>query len=118
MGSFGIGLSGLKVAQHLIELTSTNIANATTEGYHRQEPIIRSLDLGSGADIGVAGALIATVKRGTNELVEKELVRQESILGQTSTELDILRLIEGAFGEVGSGGLEAALNKQNKITAA
>jgi len=47
MGAYGIGLSGLKVAQRMIELVSTNIANATTEGYHRQEAVVRPVVLNS-----------------------------------------------------------------------
>ena len=36
-GVFSIGVSGLNAAQAGLKTTSHNIANATTNGFHRQE---------------------------------------------------------------------------------
>ncbi|MHC4734590.1 MAG: flagellar basal body protein [Planctomycetota bacterium] len=36
MDSFSIGLSGLDAAQKALDTIGNNIANAATEGYHRQ----------------------------------------------------------------------------------
>ena len=36
MSDFNIGLSGLDAAQKALDVIGNNIANAATEGYHRQ----------------------------------------------------------------------------------
>ena len=36
MDSYSIGLSGLGAAQKALDVIGNNIANAATEGYHRQ----------------------------------------------------------------------------------
>ena len=61
MSSFSITLTGLQVAQRAIELISTNIVNATTEGYHRQEPIIAAISLGNAGNVEIGGAEIKEV---------------------------------------------------------
>ncbi|MCP4377245.1 MAG: flagellar hook-associated protein FlgK [bacterium] len=117
MGSYAIGLSGLRVAQQMIDLTSTNIANATTEGYHRQEAIISPVILNTYSGVGIGGAEISAVRRNINSLLEVEIANQQGVLSQTSEELDVLRAIEAAFGEVGSGGLSDAIdNFFNSLT--
>ena len=110
MGSFGIGLSGLKVAQQMIELVSTNIANATTEGYHRQEAIVRPVVINWYGNVGIGGAEVSEVRRSVNGLLELEITRQQCNLSQASEELDVLRTVEAAFGEVGGDGLAIAID--------
>jgi flagellar hook-associated protein 1 len=111
MGSYGIGLSGLKVAQGMIDLVSTNIANATTEGYHRQEAIVRPIVLKTYGAVGIGGAEIGSVRRSVNNLLEMEITRQQSNLSQSSEELSVLKTLEAAFGDVGQGGLGEAIDR-------
>lgn len=111
MGHFAIGLSGLRVVQRAIDLVSTNIANAATEGYHRQEAIIRPVVLRVFGNAGTGGAEVSGVRRSINNLLELEITRQQSSLSQASEELDVLRTIEAGFGEVGSEGLAVALDR-------
>lgn len=111
MGNFAIGLSGLKVAQHAIDLVSTNIANASTEGYHRQEAVIRPVVLSVSGVGATGGAEVTEVRRRISNLLELEITRQQSGLSQASEELDVLRTIEAAFGEVGSEGLAVAIDR-------
>ena len=40
MDSFSIGLSGLDAAQKALDTIGNNIANAATEGYHRQSCLL------------------------------------------------------------------------------
>ena len=112
MDSFGIGISGLSAAQRAFDIIGNNIANAATEGYHRQRlnltptyssqvgPVI----LGGGVDI-------AGITRMIDGFLEKEILRQQSSLEQVSQELSMLSTVENAFGELsGSGGLSTALD--------
>ena len=110
MGSFSIGLTGLQVAQQMMELVSSNIANATTEGYHRQEAVVRPIVMKSYGNVGIGGAEITEVKRSINSLLELEITRQQASLSQSSEELDVLRTVEAAFGEIGGDGLGGAID--------
>jgi len=101
----------LKVAQRMIELVSTNIANATTEGYHRQEAVVRPVVLKSFGGVGIGGAEVSEVRRSINNLLELEITRQQSNYSQASEELDVLRTMETTFGEVGSDGLAVAIDR-------
>ena len=112
MDSFGIGISGLNAAQRAFDIIGNNIANAATEGYHRQRlnltpayssqigPII----LGGGVDI-------AGVTRMIDGFLQKEIFRQQSMLEQVSQELAMLRTVENSFDELSDGsGLSTALD--------
>jgi flagellar hook-associated protein 1 FlgK len=111
MGSFSIGLSGLQVAQRLMDVVSSNIANATTEGYHRQEAVVRPIVLKHYGGVGIGGAEVTEIKRSINNLLELEITRHQGNFSQASEELNVLRTVEAAFGEIGSGGLAVAIDK-------
>ncbi len=112
MDSFGIGISGLNAAQRAFDIIGNNIANAATEGYHRQRlnltpaytSQIGSVILGGGVDI-------AGITRMIDGFLQKEIFRQQSSLEQVSQELAMLRTVENLFGELsGGGGLSTALD--------
>ena len=113
MDSFGIGISGLNAAQRAFDIIGNNIANAATEGYHRQRlnltpayssqigPVI----LGGGVDI-------AGITRMIDGFLQKEILRQQSSLELVSEELAMLRMVENSFGELsGESGLSTALDE-------
>ena len=102
MQAFSIGLSGLEVAQRAIELIGTNIANASTEGYHRQSLVVRPIALNSIGSVTLGGAEVTEVRRAINTFLEQEITRQHSGFSQASQELDITEMIESAFGELGA----------------
>ena len=112
MDSWSIGLSGLKAARTGLDIVGNNVANAATEGYHRQRvdftPAysmqIGTLILGGGVEFG-------NVKRELDILLEQEIIRQESALGEVSHQLAAMRSIENAFNELTteSGGLSFAI---------
>jgi flagellar hook-associated protein 1 FlgK len=114
MSNFSIGLSGLDAAQKALDVIGNNIANAATEGYHRQRiefsPAYSSLEgpilLGGGVDV-------KGITRMIDNIVEQELLRQHSALEQVSQEYGTLRTIENALGELSTedGGLNAAIDK-------
>ncbi len=112
MDSFSIGVSGLNAAQKAIDIIGNNVANAATPGYHRQRinlnPAyarqIGSILLGGGVEF-------ANVTREINNFLEQEILCQQSSLAQTSRELESLRTVETAFGELtGNSSLSAAID--------
>ena len=113
MDSFSIGLSGLDAAQKALDTIGNNIANAATEGYHRQRIILNpaySSQLGSlllGGGVNVTG-----ITRMMNRFLEQEILRQQSSSGQISQEFSTLRTVEAAFGEISSSsGLNTTIDE-------
>ena len=112
MNSFDIGISGLKAAQEALGIVGNNIANAATDGYHRQRinlapayaSQVGTVLLGGGVDV-------IGFTRMIDGLLEKEILRQQSLMEQTSQELATLRTVESMFAELSSGtGLSAAID--------
>jgi flagellar hook-associated protein FlgK len=107
MANFSIGLSGLNAAQTGLDVIGNNIANAATDGYHRQRVDLAPMtvgELGSGVDV-------AGVTRMIDTLLEGEMTRQDSSYGQVSQELSLLNTMETTFGEFAeSGGLNATID--------
>ncbi len=105
MSNFSIGLSGLNAAYTALDIIGNNIANAATEGYHRQRveltpsSVSQSNLIASGGGVDVVGAT-----RMIDGLLEREIVRQESSYGEVSRELTTMSSIETTFGEFSEGG--------------
>ncbi len=113
MWDFAIGLSGLDAARRGFDVIGNNIANAATEGYHRQR-----LDLApaygwqEGELIFGGGVQVEGVIRIIDTLLEQEILRQQSYLSQVSEEWTALRSIEAQFGDLSGGtGLNAAIDE-------
>ena len=114
MDSYSIGISGLDAAQKALATIGNNIANAATDGYHRQRinlapaytSQVGSVLLGGGVDF-------VGVTRMIDNFLEQEILRQQSSLGEVRSELDMLRTIETAFGELSAedAGLSATIDK-------
>jgi flagellar hook-associated protein 1 FlgK len=113
MWNFEIGLSGLNAARKGLDVIGNNIANAATEGYHRQRIDLApaysreewGMLIGGGVDVKGTSRII-------DSLLELEILRQQSLLGQVSQETNTLSSIEAAFGELtGDTGLNAAIDK-------
>lgn len=113
MASYSIGMSGLDAAQKALDIIGNNIANAATEGYHRQKiNLTPAYSSQTGSILLGGGVNIAGVTRVIDNLLEQELLRQQSSLGQISTELTTLRTVENAFAELStSSGLNAAIDE-------
>jgi flagellar hook-associated protein 1 FlgK len=105
MQAYSIGISGLAAAQKGLDVIGNNVANAATEGYHRQR-----IDLSAAYSSQVGAALlgggvdIAGITRIIDRLLEMEILRQHSSLEQVSQEAATLRTVESAFGELSGGG--------------
>jgi len=100
MQNFSIGLSGLNAAQTALDIIGNNVANAATDGYHRQRIELSPATYGqTGGGVNVAG-----VTRMVDSLLENEILRQESSYGQAAQELSLLSTVETTFGEFSEGG--------------
>jgi flagellar hook-associated protein FlgK len=113
MQDYTIGLSGLAAAQKALVVIGNNIANAATEGYHRQRvDLAPAYSVQVGAEFFGGGVDVAGVTRMIDTLLELEILRQQSSLGQVSREVATLRTIENTFGELSGGGtLSEAIDK-------
>jgi flagellar hook-associated protein FlgK len=111
MGSYEIGLSGLDAAQKALDVIGNNIANAATEGYHRQR-----VELSPTEDVYVNGVYIGQgvefegITRLIDKFLDGQIVNQESSMGQISKELEALRTMESTFGELSTDGLSTAID--------
>jgi len=107
MSNFTIGLSGLNAAQTALDVVGNNVANAATEGYHRQRIELSPAMFGDVA----AGVSVVGITRMVDTLLESEIMRQESSYGQVSQELSLLSTVETALAEFStSGGLNATID--------
>ncbi len=108
MAGFDIALTGLDAARRAIDLIGTNIANATTEGYHKQEIITAPLYAG-GTDGADGGVQVVDTRRAIDMLTEREYILQQPLLGQNAQELSTLKLLESALGDIDTQGLMLSL---------
>ncbi|MEW4526340.1 flagellar hook-associated protein FlgK [Maioricimonas sp. JC845] len=91
-----IGLSALRTSQTALNTIANNIANATTEGYRRQEIIQETLPGtvdGAGHSVG-AGVDIGQIRRLYDVSVERALTGNTSYLADAEARLDTLDDIE------------------------
>ena len=112
MANYTIGLSGLNAAYTAMDVIGNNIANAATEGYHRQTVEFVPASSVQSAGITVGGGVdVASLRRMVDNLLESEITRQQSVYGQVSQELSTLSSVETSFGEFSdSGGLNETID--------
>lgn len=103
MSSYDIALSGMYAAQTAFDVIGNNIANAATDGYHRQELVLRSLQ-GNMEMASGRGVSVEQVTRQVDTLLEQEILRQNSLLGQSDRESVTLSALEIALGDLTSQG--------------
>ncbi|MBE0535196.1 MAG: flagellar hook-associated protein FlgK [Phycisphaerae bacterium] len=111
MGVYDIGISGINAAQTALDVIGNNIANAATEGFHRQEVDLRPRNevYNGGLLIG-NGVEVARIRRMVDHLLEEEIVRQQSTMSQISRELEALQTMESTFAELTASALSSALD--------
>ena len=82
MQNFSIGLSGIHAAQKALDVIGNNIANAASEGYHRQRiELVPAYSSQSGSVVLGGGVDIASISRVIDTLLDQEILRQQSSLG-------------------------------------
>ena len=93
--NFEIGVSGLRASQGALELISTNLANATTEGYHLQRIKLSAVTVGSGDQkLRTGGVAVDGASRAYNNLVEQQILLETSKHAENAEELEKLQGIE------------------------
>jgi flagellar hook-associated protein FlgK len=92
-----------------MEVISTNLANASTEGYHRQDVRIVTLPTHSMNNVALGGSKLQESRRAVDVLLETELLRQQPQMGQAWQELMALRSLETGLGESPEEGLSLAI---------
>ena len=106
------GLSGLQTQQRAMEVTSHNLANATTPGYTRQRVDLQAASpennkpgqFGRGVDL-------SAVRRIMDGLVNERLRQAEGESGRLDTLKANLMVVQQAFNEPGENGLSAVIGR-------
>ena len=114
MSDYSIAISGFSAAQKALDIIGNNIANAATEGYHRQRINLSPAYSSQRGSVMLGGGVnIESVTRIIDNLLEQEITRQRSSLEHVNTEIGTLRTIESALGELSTedSGLNAAIDK-------
>ncbi len=115
-GIFGIleiGRRGLMSNRLAMNVTSHNIANATTPGYSRQRAQLAAtlpLQNAQGLFVGT-GVSVENVSRLRDRFLDLQYRQASGSLGSATARHGALSQIETALGEPGDRGLQAAMNK-------
>ena len=115
---FGIDVSALQAFQQAIEVTSNNVANASTPGYD-----VQSIDLvttqpqeSGGVQVG-AGVTVGGVSRAYSETAAAQLNSSQSSLGQLDALQNYTSQIDNLFGTSAAGLTTALQNYYNGWSA-
>ncbi|MCL6564557.1 MAG: flagellar hook-associated protein FlgK [Firmicutes bacterium] len=103
---------GLAAQQLALEVTSNNLTNATTPGYHRETAVLTEappLSTQPGGQLG-EGVDVVTVQRASNAYLSHSLRTQYGLSGYWQQMQQVLNQIQPAFQEPSTAGLEEALN--------
>jgi len=108
---YNIGLSAIQANQAALQTISNNIANANTQGYHRQQvtlaqanPIVQNyLQFGTGVNV-------SQIRRVVDSAADSALTLNLSQSADAQTKLEALRAIEGLLTPT-SGSLTSTVSK-------
>ncbi|WP_338467669.1 flagellar hook-associated protein FlgK [Novosphingobium sp. ZN18A2] len=96
-----IAASGAKAARAALDVTSQNIANASTEGYVRRsaslEEVAGSGSIGRIGDISLSGVRVAGITRNADAFRQAEVRRTGSDLSRADAELSGLEDVQSAL---------------------
>jgi flagellar hook-associated protein FlgK len=111
MSSYEIGITGIHAAQKALNVIGNNLANAATEGYHKQEVDLRPAEdaLSNGQMVG-QGVDFAGIRRRLDDFLESEMLRYNSTLSFVSRKLDALRIVESGMGELSLTSISKSLD--------
>lgn len=110
--NLSIGLTGLRAAQQAIELIGTNLANAATDGYHRQRIMLSPVEsTGRNTRVSTGGVVVEGSSRSYDVLIEREIFNTLPELGQIEQELSALTAIEAVMGNIDNDSLGESLTR-------
>lgn len=111
MAGYEIGISGIRAAQRSMDIIGNNIANAATEGYHRQDINLRpfSESFTNGQMVGQGVDFVGVIRR-VNSAIEEQILGQDATMSSLSRQMESLRSIESALAELSTPGISASLD--------
>ena len=106
---FGISVSALQAFQQAINVTSNNVANASTPGYDRETVnLTEAIPQSDGAATIGAGVVVSGINRAFSQAAANQLNTSQSSLGQLNALQSYSSQIDNLFGTT-VGGLSTAL---------
>ncbi len=116
IGSLTTSVSGLNAQRRVLDVTAHNIANANTEGYHRQRVELRSLSITgvSGIFSGPSrqmGVDATKVTRAYDELLATRFQREDAARSNANALRTTMDTIEKLFPEPGDLGIAHQLDQ-------
>ena len=107
-----VARSAIAAQQTAVQVASNNIANANTEGYTRQRVVLRpGTAVNTALGPAATGVHVASYERMRDPLLDVSFRRDEGKSAASSMRRDLLRQIEGVFGEPSEYGLGAAMDR-------
>jgi flagellar hook-associated protein 1 len=111
-------LRGLLAQQRSLDVTSHNIANASTVGYTRQEATLAATqamnvsagNMANGGQLGT-GVDVQSYRRVRDQFLDLQYRAQNMQLGEQTGRSDALKDVELSFSEPGDNGIQNALGK-------
>jgi flagellar hook-associated protein 1 len=106
---FGISVSALQAFQQAINVTSNNVANASTPGYDRETVnLTEAIPQSNGAATIGAGVVVSGIDRAFSQAAANQLNSSQSSLGNLKALQSYANQIDNLFGTT-AGGLSTAL---------
>lgn len=106
---FGISVSALQAFQQAINVTSNNVANASTPGYDRETVnLTEAIPQSDGAATIGAGVVVSGINRAFSQAAANQLNTSQSSLGQLNALQSYTNQIDNLFGTT-IGGLSTSL---------
>lgn len=102
-----IARTAMNASRAALEITSQNVANASTPGYIRQRPVLAPLasEDPSGNTVVGGGVTVATVERLRDQCLEAQIIHQEGQLGQEQALSTSLGRVESFFSDLSKTGI-------------
>jgi flagellar hook-associated protein 1 FlgK len=116
-GSLNIAVTGMNAQRRVMDLIGHNVANASTDGYHRQRVELRSLGGRAGAGISSGdstrtyGVDVVAVSRSVDDLLAARATREDAGRAATQLTSTTMQRIEGIFPEPSDVGLAQQLDQ-------
>lgn len=100
---------GMAAHQVALNATSQNVANVSTEGYSKKSAIFATIP-GSSAIGGGSGVRVTGIKRHTDELATKHLIKEMGMYGSADQQTKLLTQVSEIFNDIGGAGLGTSID--------
>jgi flagellar hook-associated protein 1 FlgK len=111
LGSMSIALSGIQADETAAQVTSNNIANASTAGYDRQVPILEESDpMDVGGFMLGGGVTVESVQSIRDNVLNLRLNQETQQQSSLNTYINGMQQVESVFNEASGVGLSSAID--------